>query len=267
MMVVFWGASRGCGTTSNMTAVASYLALGMNHRGICMQPKAGGGDLEQFFCPWDKRSVLREDSTYYALEGMDYLIWQEQHHRLDAAAMKESVVPLLEHRLFYLPGGSREKPGLYPAQTGELQWRILNRMEEFAELVFIDVGSERDAFAYSLLQRADVVVVNFQGEQKELEDFFCSQFPCRGRVLYLLANYSSDQVYNCDNLQRIYRMDRNTICNIPNNPHFAQACMRGKVEHYMKTCCRTRGNTQRNAQFFAQLRHVAGLILEAGAYD
>lgn len=267
MKIVFWGASRGCGATSSMTAVASFLALEFNHRSICMQPKAGKGDLEMFFCSWEKRSVLREESTYYALEGMDYLIWQEQHHRLDAEAMKESMVPLLDQRLFYLPHGSREKPGLYPVQTGELQRRIMTRMEEFAEFVFIDVGSVRDEFADSMLQRADVVVVNFSGRQRELEHFFCSQFPCRGRVLYLLSNYSSDQVYNCENLQRIYRMDGQSICQIPTNPHFAQACERGRVEQYMKACCRGRGNHSRNEQFLAGLRQVADLILEAGAND
>ena len=267
MKIVFWGASRGCGTTSNMAAVASFLALNMNRRGICMQPKSGDCDLESFFLPWEKRSVLREESTYYALEGMDYLIWQEQHHRLDTAAMKESMVPVLDHRLYYLPGGSREKPGLYPAQTGEVQLRILERMEDYAELVFIDIGSGRDEFAHGMLQRADVVVVNFSGEQAELEQFFCSQFPCRGKVLYLLANYRNDQVYNCENLQRIYRMDRQSVCNIPANPHFAQACAKGRVEKYMKMCCRGRTGTQRNEQFIVQLRHLANLILEAGAND
>lgn len=265
MKIVFWGAGRGCGTTSSMTAVAGFLALALNHRGICMQPKTGGGDLETFFCPWEKRSVLREESTYYALEGMDYLIWQEQHHKLDTAAMRESVVPLFDHRLFYLPCGLREKPGLYPAQTGELQQRIMERLEEFAELVFIDAGSGRDDFTYRLLKQADVAVVNFSGEQKELEQFFCSQFPCRGTVLYLLANYSSDQVYNRDNLQRIYRMDRQSICSIPANPYFAQASAKGRVEQYMKACCRGRRYDPRHGQFFAGLRQVANLILEAGA--
>lgn len=267
MKIVFWGASRGCGTTSNMTAVASFLTLSSNHRSICMQPKAANGDLELFFCPWEKRSVLREESTYYALEGMDYLIWQEQHHRLDTEAMRESMVPLLDQRLFYLPRGSREKPGLYPAQTGELQRRIMARIEEFAEFVFMDIGSERDEFAYSMLQQADVVVVNFSGEQKELEHFFCARYPCRGTVLYLLSNYSNEQVYNCENLQRIYRMDRKSICHIPTNPHFAQACARGRVEPYMKACCRSRGTNPRNKQFIAGLRQVADLILEAGAND
>lgn len=267
MKIVFWGASRGCGTTSNMTATACFLALGMHHSGICMQPKAGVGDLESFFLPREKRSVLREESTYYALEGMDYLIWQEQHHKLDAKAMKESMVPLLGHRLYYLPGGSREKPGLYPAQTGELQRRILERMEEYAEFVFIDIGSERDEFANSMLERADVVVVNFSGEQKELERFFCSPISCRGKVLYLLANYNSEQVYNCENLQRIYRMDEKSICCIPSNPYFAQACARGKVEAYMKMCCHSTGSKERNGPFVAQLKQLTNRILEAGTND
>lgn len=266
MKIVFWGASHGCGTTSNMTAVASFLALGMNRKGICLQPKAGDGDLENFFCSWEKRSVLREESTYYALEGMDYLIWQEQHHKLDAAVMKESMIPVLDQRLFYLPGGSREKPGLYPTQTAQLQRKILNALEDYAELVFIDIGSGRDDFASSMLQRADVAVVNFSGEQKELEQFFTAQPPCRGKVLYLLANYSNEQVYNCENLQRIYRMDRRSICSIPTNPYFAQACARGRVEQYMRACCRAR-SAARSEQFTKQVRKVANLILEAGANE
>ena len=118
----------------------------------------------------------------------------------------------------------------------------------------------------AVLQQADVVVVNFSGEQKELEQFFTSQPPCRGTVLYLLANYSNEQVYNCDNLQRIYRMDRRSICSIPSNPYFAQACARGRVEQYMRACCRHRG-AARGEQFTNQLRKVANLILEANVYE
>ncbi len=265
MNIVFRGAADGCGTTSNMAAVAGFLALTTGRRTVCMQPKEGRGDLESFFCPWEKRSVLREESAYYALEGMDYLIWQEQHHRLDAAVMAESLVPVMDHRLYYLPGGTREKPGLYPAQTGKLQRRIVARMEEYAELLFIDIGSRQDGCAQGLLERADVVVVNFSGERRELEQFFCSPLPQRGNVLYLLANYCSDQVYNSENLRRIYRMDRRSICTIPANMHFAQACARGRLEPFLKKNCHVRG-VRRDAPFFTQLRHVSNLILEVGAH-
>lgn len=267
MKIVFWGASRGCGTTSNMAAVAGYLAVSLNQRVVCLQPKTGDGDMEALFRPWDRRNVLREESAYYALEGMDYLIWQEQHHRLDAAALKESMVPLLDHRLYYLSGGSREKTRLYPEQTKELQRRILARIEEYAQMVFIDMGSGQDEFTSNMLRWADVAVVNFSGDREELKRFFSAQFPCRGTVLYLMANDRFDQVYNCDNLQRIYRVDRQRLCSIPANPQFAQACARGRVESYMKACCRGRGGSVRGEQFIAGLRRAANLILEACGDD
>lgn len=265
MKIVFWGASGGCGTTSNMAAVAGFLALTTNYRNICMQLKEGSGDLEFFFCPWDKRTVLKEESTYYALEGMDYLIWQEQHHRLDETVMKESLVSVMDHKLYYLPSGDREKAGLYPAQTGELQRNILSRMEEYADLVFIDAGDQRDGFAYSLLQSADVVVVNFFGEQKELEQFFCDPPSSRGKVLYLLANYRGDQVYNSANIQRIYRMDRRSICTIPASVRFAHACEQGKLEQFMKRNFKMGGGF-RDGNFFDRLRYTSNLILEAGVH-
>lgn len=267
MKIVFWGASRGCGTTSNMAAVAGYLAVSRNHRVVCLQPKAGDGDMEAFFCPWDKKSVLREESAYYALEGMDYLIWQEQHHRLDAVALKESMVPLFDHRLYYLSGGSREKTRLYPEQTKELQRRILARIEEYAGLVFIDIGSGQDEFTSNMLRWADVAVVNFSGDGEELKQFFGSKFPCRKTVLYLLANDRFDQVYNCDNLHRIYRVERQRICSIPANPQFAHACERGKMEAYIKACCRGRRGSVRSEQFASGLRQTSNLIMEACGDD
>lgn len=264
MKILFLGASRGCGTTSSMAAVASYCALHSSYRSFCMQLKEGGGDLEQFFRPWEKRPVLKEESTYYVLEGMDYLIWQEQHHRLDFNCMKESMVPLLDYRMFYLPGGAREKPVLYPEQTGELQKRIVLRLADYADLLFIDLGCGRDALTNDLLHTADVVVVNFSGESEELEEFFCRPLRCSGKLLYLLANYSDDQVYNSANLKRIYRLDENSICVLPSNPSFSQACTQGRMEQFMKRSWRIHCS-QRSEQFLRELGRVSNLIMEAGA--
>lgn len=262
MKILFWGAGKGCGTTSSMAAVASYCALHYGCQSFCMQLKEVGGDLELLFSPWEKRRMLKEESTYYVLEGMDYLIWQEQHHRLDFSGMKESMLPLFDYRLFYLPCGSREKPGLYPEQTNELQKRVVQRMSEYAELLFIDAGCGRGTLSEELMQAADVVVVNFSGEQRELEEFFSQPPRCGGRLLYLLANYDNEQVYNSANLSRIYRMDEQSICTLPANPHFALACSHGKIEQFMKKICRARVN-QRVEQFESALGRVSNLIMEA----
>lgn len=265
MKVVFWGGSHRCGTTSSMTAVASYLSLHSSQRSICVQPKEGGTDLELFFRPWEARAMLHEESTYYALEGMDYLIWQEQHHRLDEATIRETLVPVLDGRLSYLPSGAREKPGLYPQQTGELQRRILAQLEAETDVVFIDLGTAKDGLADSMMELADVVVVNFCGQQRELETFFGQTFAVHKNVLYLLPNYMDDQVYNRENLERIYRIDRRRICNLPSNINFAHACMHGRVDQFIQKCGPVRG-VRRNAMFFEQLRYLTSLIQEVGRY-
>jgi hypothetical protein len=249
-----------------MTAVAGYFALGLGIPSICVQPKAWDGDLEELFCPLEKRATLKEESTYYALEGMDYLIWQEQHHRLDGTALQESLIPLMERRLFYLPRGAREKPGLYPAQTGKLQGRILERIEKLAGVLFIDLGCGQDDFTAQELRSADFAVVNFSGEQQELEDFFHQGIGRWGNALYVLANYHSEQVYNRENLARIYRVNPEDIYSIPANAKFAAACGKGRLEQFLKRNC-TGHVSWDNQQFVTSLGLISHRILEGRAIE
>lgn len=139
MRILFWGAGRGCGTTSSMAAVAGYYALKRGGRSFCMQLKPGG-DLELIFSSWERRAVFQEESAYYALEGMDYLIRQEQRHRLDWDCIRESLLPFFDHRLFCLPCGMRKKTELYPGRSLALQRQVALRMEKYADILFIDIG-------------------------------------------------------------------------------------------------------------------------------
>jgi hypothetical protein len=266
MRVAFWGAGRGCGTTTSMMAVAGYCALGLGKQSICVQPKTGIGDLELLFRPWEKRNTMKEESTYYAMEGMDYLIWQEQNHRLDGASLQESLIPLMDCRLFYLPGGAREKSTLYPVQTGEVQSRILEQIEKLAGLLFIDLGCGQDEFTSRMLRSADLVVINFSGEGKELENFFSHVRVCWERVLYVLDNYQCEQVYNRENMSRIYRMEPKDIYCIPANARFAAACEKGRLEQFLRRNCMGRAAWD-NRQFVKSLEQIAGRILEGRAIE
>lgn len=263
MKILFWGAHTGCGTTSSMAAVASHCAMRFSHRSFVLQHKNGNGDLESFFQPPKQQRMLREESSYYMLEGMDYLIWQEQHRRLDWISMKESMISVIDNRLFYLPGGSREKPGLYPAQTSYLQQRVIDRMEEFADLIFIDIGSGNDVFAKELLETADLIIVTLPQKKEVLDGFFKEHKPNRtGRILYLMGNYDSNEVYNRSNISRIYRIAENDSYVVPANPFFAQACAAGKMEQFMKKNFRS-SRSYSTEQFMRELTRLTTVIEEA----
>lgn len=262
MKILFWGAHAGCGTTSSMAAVAAHCAMSFSHRSFVLQHKNGNGDLESFFQPMKQQRMLREESSYYMLEGMDYLIWQEQHHRLDWVSMKESMISVIDNRLFYLPGGSREKPGLYPALTSCLQQKVIDRMEEFADLIFIDIGSGNDIFAKELLETADLVIVTLPQNKEVLDSFFAEIKPHHAsRVLYLLGNYDSKEVYNRLNIGRIYRIREKDSFVVPANPFFAQACASGKMEQFMKKNFHS-SRSYYTEQFMRELTRLTTVIEE-----
>ncbi len=266
MKVLFWGTEHGCGTTSSMAAVASYLSLHTPNRSICVQSKSSSGDLEFFFKPWERRLMLKEESTYFALEGMDYLIWQEQHHSLDMDAVKDVLMPLFDYRMHYILRGARDKPGLYPEQTMKLQQKILSQLEQSAEYIFVDIGCGKNDCLDQLLECADLLVVNLCGRQEEVYRYFNDPLPYEGKRLFLLSNSNYESVYNAQNLSRIYRIQNDDIFMVPMNAVFAQACMRGRMEAFMK---KSKGIHQgdRHAAFFMQLQKITNRVMEVTAHE
>lgn len=171
MKVLFWGADEHCGTTCNMSAIASYAALANHTRSFLMQHKAIKNDLDLLFQPITKQNTLRDISAYYVLEGMDYLIYQERANRLNWESLRECLYSAVDGQIFYLPAGARQKPGLYPGKTGEVQKKVIRKMEELADVVFVDLGHNMDAFpenfcmkqmwSLSIFRRMPVRSINF----------------------------------------------------------------------------------------------------------
>ena len=263
MKVLFWGADEHCGTPCNMSAIASYAALANHTRSFLMQHKAIKNDLDLLFQPITKQNTLRDISAYYVLEGMDYLIYQERANRLNWESLRECLYSAVDGQIFYLPAGARQKPGLYPGKTGEVQKKVIRKMEELADVVFVDLGHNMDAFSRELLYEADVVVVNFPQDAGALNQFFECQPKFGGQIFYLWGNYDENQVYNIDNLIRIYRLQTDKILTISRNPAFEHACHMGRIEQYLKRNLNGK-KSLRSSCFVEELRRAVTQILEVG---
>ena len=262
MKIVFWSESNSCKTTANMAAIGSMCSLLFPYQNILMQNRTGPGGLDFIFQPGKHIGFVQEESAYYALEGMDYLIWQEQNHRLDRDSMREGMVPVLDRKLFYLPSGKREKPRLYPKETGALQYEVIKKMEEFSDITFIDCGDLEDDLTEKLLKSADVVVVNLSQSKEALDSFFIKHHPICGKIIYLINNYDFNSVYNRKNLNRIYRISEEQLCVIPINQKFETACIAGKLDVFLKKQVNNR-NSRQNKMFMKELLWSTHLILKA----
>ena len=260
MKILFWGAGEQCGTTCSMAAVAAYAALANQTKSFLMQHKAAKNDLDLLFQPIHKQNTLQDSGSYYVLEGMDYLIYQERANRLSWESLQECLYTAVDEQIFYLPAGARQKPGLYPGKTREVQKKALQRMEALTDLIFVDLGHNYDAFSRELLREADVVVITFPQNTRAMNAYFEHQPTIFGTKFYLWGNYDPDQVYNIENLARIYRIDPEKILTLSGNPAFEHACHMGKIEQYIRRNLRGKG-ILRNGGFMSDLHKAVVQLL------
>lgn len=261
--IVFWSEEDGCGTTSGMAAIASVCSNAWNMKTILMQCINQEGDLRKKLETVPLSNAVFENHSYYALGGLDYLLWQEKNERLDEAMVKNTIVPVGKGGMHYLPSGEGEmRRDCYDLKgQKDAMHRIIQLTEHLSDLTFIDCGSGQDEWSDYLLGQADAVVVNFSQERQALDAYFQNSHVFRGKVVYLINCYSQESIYNKANLGRIYRPQED-IAVIPHNPYFRHAGDKGRLERFIHRHIRG-GIFDQQYYFMQELMHTAAIILRA----
>lgn len=262
MNIAFWSEDDGCGTTSGMAAIASVCSDAWNMRTILMQSRNQEGDLRRKLTGTPLTGMVREESSYYALDGLDYLLWQEKNRRLNEDMVRESMVSVAKERMYYLPQGERKKPQVCNRDLGGAMRQVIRHAENMSDLTFVDCGSGEDDLARELLYQADVAVVNLPQERQCLDSYFQKSHVYQGKVIYLINRYRQESMYNRENINRIYRVEQETLGVIPDNPIFRHASDKGKVERFVRRHMQC-GVLDSQYYFMQELMQSALLILKA----
>lgn len=262
MNIAFWSEDDGCGTTSSMAAVASVCSDAWKLKTILLQSRNQQGDLHRKLENTILPVTMREESSYYALDGLDYLLWQEKNQRLTESVLLESMVPVVKERMYYLPQGERRKPMVYSRELGDAMDHIIRQAEQLSDITFIDCGSGEDELSGHLLQQADIVVVNFSQERHCLDAYFQNYHKYHGRVIYIINQYQQESIYNRKNLNRLYRLEEEELAVIPANTFFRHACDKGRIERFVRSSMQLSVFNEQH-YFMQELKHTALLILKA----
>ncbi len=267
MKIAFWSEDDGCGTTSAMAAVASVCSNAWNIKTVLMQSRGLAGDLCGKFECGALSGMVREESAYYALDGLDYLLWQEKNNRLDTSAVRENVVAVVKDKMFYLPQGRCSSPYLCRQDIKGGMLRVAERVEQIADFMFLDCGCGKDEMTEDLLAQADVVAVNLSQERESVEACFERQRGWRGKVVYIINRYRQESVYNRKNISRIYRLCDGELCVVPEDLFFGSAGDKGQLERFVRRHLKSASFAFDPHQYFMrELTRTAGLILRAAGY-
>lgn len=260
LKIVFWGCTRGCGTTSSLVAVASYVAYHAKLRVAMIQLEKEEKCLKEYFS-LSETSYVKENNDYYALKGLDYLLEMGRKQTLNGRMVAENMEPLIKNRLYSLSYNQRATATFKVEYRDYMLQQIIATLDKGMDLVFVDVGTRMDEWTRKLIKEADLLVVSMQQEGELFDKFFLEYANLAANMVFLVGNYRKEGLYNRRNLHRIYRIPENQLVVVPFNPEFQQACEKGRVDKYMKDR-QSIYRSENRTYFMRELQNTMDIILK-----
>lgn len=261
MIVAFYGVEGGtAATTGNLISIALMSHFQYQFKVLMASLSSGLNGLETGFESGRKSFYVAEEAEYFYHQGMDYVIKEAGYHHIHPTVIQRGATEVFPQKVYYL--SSANGTGLQRVQKTFRNHgnEILDAMEDFAELVFLDCGPGTGSMFYEILKRADLVVVNLVQNQRVLNQFFLSNTDFREKTVYLLGRY--DQQFPC-NLNRIitkFRMPEEDIRVIPYNAGFQDAFLSGKCAQFLYKNAYG-GFYEKNRLFSKELKAATDMIL------
>ncbi len=261
MKIAFYSYDIGRCSSFSALIMAIMICEKFSLSTIMMQNKSTREDVEKFLELTKRRNFYKEESVYFALDGLDFLIWLYQNKRISWGAVEEVSVPLCD-RARFIPTGFREQSRLYPEKTADVQWDIVKWLDKMTDVVLVDCGNAEDVLSEHMKRDGEVKVICIKHEKEFIEEVLVKNKKWFSDEIILLVDYDFNSVYNKENISRIYRIPVERIAAIPKNLELENYMSQGKMQKFFR-----RNKNPfiglRNSYCMREIREASEKIMEA----
>lgn len=254
MIIAFWSPTSGqAGTTSNLLATAVMSSALLQKNIFILHNHYSDLSLEKALLGKNARQDLFEDI------GLDFLLRNNKIPDLSESIINNAVISLFNSKIHLLPGTNKEYKEQFEAEMVEMTPAILGSVNQYYDLVFMDLAPGYGVPSQSLLKIADFIVVNLPQNIYSIDYYFAKYHFPQEKILYIIGKYNKDSRYNIKNLERSYHCIRHKTAVIPYNVEFMDHVQDGKLIQYIsKNLIGSR--EKENLYFISKLREAAELL-------
>lgn len=236
MKIVFWSPLHGqtC-TTSALISMAMSIALQQKGiKTVVVQSHFSMNQMDYAFLGDSaKKNVLIR-------RGLDALFDASKSGDFSKETVLSCLVDITDN-LQLVTAASQVNEGVYAVQMNSMFGGVINALDKYFELTFVDVNAGYSKTSVEIRDKADILVVCLNQNQAALADFFDNYYAevtkviAPSRIFYLFGNYSLSSKNTMRNLAKKYRQLKPTHCGaIIHNPNFMDAVSEGEVLRFFK---------------------------------
>ena len=262
MKVAFWSNARQCGVSSNLAAISVSSVIRFPYKILALENHLCPNNLGCAYLGSGKADMIAEvGSNYYEGGGSEGLIRRIYRSTESNYYLEPYLNEIIGNHLYYMPQGHVIHSDLFDYEFNHSLEPFFNLVDSFSDITFIDTVSSNSLSTKTIIEEADLIVVNLYQDKRILEDFFNGYSSHLSKAIILISKYSSNSLLSIKRISKMYDFPLERILPIPYNEIFESAFARGRVVEFVRSQydCR-RDNT--NYFFIQSLKKATYWIIK-----
>lgn len=264
-IISFWSNGKTeTGKAAAMAAITTFLGVQRNFKILVLDTKYN----DHFYqdCYWQEDKTIKiihnQSSKTNIASGISGLTKAILSNKTSPEIITNYAKLVFKDRLEILTDTKIEE------EDYEIHKKVFKDIAKIAskyyDLVFIDIDASLDEdTTNSLLEISDLVVANISQKMRQIDDYLKAKeenMILEGKaIMPLLGKFDKNSKYTAKNVSR-YMKERGTICTIPYNTLFFEACNEGEVADFFIKF-RKINPKDKNALFLEEVKNTAEKII------
>lgn len=264
MKIAFWSNARQSGITSNLAAISVASVIRFPYKILTLENHLSPRNLGSSYLGKSKADMISEVGTnYYEGGGCEGLIRKIFRGYYDRNILSHYMREIIHKHLYYIPQGQVIPGKLFDYEFNSCIHSVFQLIDAFAEVCMIDTASNNMLSSKTVLEEADLIVVNLYQNPNILEDFFSNYSTLLSKTIILISKYSRQHIYSMKKIAKVYHFPLERIFPLPYNELFYEVTHQGRVIEFITSnynCSKEDSN-----YFFMQSlkRATYGIMTEA----
>lgn len=262
MIIAFWSNIRGksC-VTSNLAGVSISIAISYSKKAVIFENHSNINNLENIFINHKRKLYIKEEADYCYHIGIDSIIKRIQSNFCDENMILDAAIRIIENSIYYLPQSTKGNIEVFKSDLYNAIENIIEISSKNFDITYIDTESDNNISTKFILEKADLIVVNFAQDLNILEHFFKNYKNLVSKSIFLIGNYNKNSKYNISNISRKFNINKNNIVGIPYNFKYKEALADGKaVEFIIRNYNCT--SYDLNYEFICAIKKASNIIIK-----
>lgn len=235
MKIAFWSnANEKCNVSANLAAVCVASVIRYPYSITAIENHLCNKNLGKAFLSSDHVSMYCEAGTnYYEGGGIEGLLRKIYRGNYNSETLKSHCKEIINQHLFYIPQSQTIHSEIFDYEFNHCIQPLFHMIKKNSDICFINTACSNNLSTKTILEEADLIVVNLCQKQSILDDFFLNYSSMIPKSVFLISNYDPHIMPNRKKMLYQYQLPPERLIAIPSNISYDNSYNNGSVVEFI----------------------------------